>query len=166
MDQWKKFTRLKTIIVGTVACLNDKQQFLIVRRSKTDVIKPGSWEFPGGHVDDSDGSIEDGAARELEEEANLASDPTKLIYLGLTNEIKPAKDEPNLELQIRKHYFLALDWKNEAKIVPNPKSGILEHDDLRWVTKEEIESINNTEIPIYLVDKALKIQKDRSNVQN
>ena len=56
---------------------------------------------------------------------------------------------------------MALEWENEAKIAPNPESGILEHDDLRWSTKEGIESITNTQIPIYLVDKALKIQKDR-----
>ena len=68
---WKEFLtegELKT--VGIVACLNDEQQFLIIRRSDIDD-RSGQWTMPGGHIDDIDGSIEAGAVRELEEEANL-----------------------------------------------------------------------------------------------
>ena len=79
---WKDFLtegELKT--VGVVACLNDKQQFLIIRRSKIDK-RAGEWTMPGGHVEDEDGSIEAGAARELKEEANLICNPSDLKYLG------------------------------------------------------------------------------------
>ncbi len=166
MQKWSDFVDHKTLIIGIVACLNKNKKFLLVRRGPTDIVNPGYWEFPGGHIDDSDDSIEAGAARELEEEANLKVLPSNLIYLGLTHQIKPSLKDPNTGMSLRKHFFLALEWKNEATIVPNPQRGILEHDDLQWRHKSYIQSIENTEIPIYLVDKALKIQKRKQNDQN
>jgi 8-oxo-dGTP pyrophosphatase MutT (NUDIX family) len=53
--------------VGIVVCLNDEQQFLIIRRSDIDH-REGQWTIPGGHIDDKDNSIEAGAVRELEED--------------------------------------------------------------------------------------------------
>ena len=66
---WNDFLtegELKT--VGVVVCLNDEQQFLIIRRADIDE-RGGQWTLPGGHIDDEDSSIESGALRELEEEA-------------------------------------------------------------------------------------------------
>ena len=57
MNKWNKFltvSELKT--VGIVACLNDKQQFLVIRRSDIDE-REGQWTIPGGHIDDEDSSI-------------------------------------------------------------------------------------------------------------
>ncbi len=166
MQKWTDFANHKTVIVGIVACLNEDKEFLLVRRGPTDIVNPGFWEFPGGHVDDDDDSIEAGAVRELQEEANVRVSPDNLIYLGLTHQIKPSIKDPNIGASIRKHFFLALQWENEAKIVPNPKTGILEHDGLQWAPKSYIESIENTEIPIYLVNKALKIQERKQNDQD
>ena len=58
---WNTFLtegELKT--VGVVACLNDEQQFLIIRRSNIDK-REGQWTLPGGHIDDMDSSLEAGA---------------------------------------------------------------------------------------------------------
>ena len=82
MNKWKQFLtegELKT--VGIVACLNDKQQFLIIRRSNIDE-RAGQWTMPGGHIDDTDNSIEAGAVRELKEEASLICKTSDLVYLG------------------------------------------------------------------------------------
>ena len=79
--KWNKFLtegELKT--VGIVVCLNDKQQFLIIRRSDIDD-RAGQWTMPGGHIDDEDDSIEAGAARELEEEAGLTCEVSDLRFL-------------------------------------------------------------------------------------
>ena len=79
---WNDFLtegELKT--VGVVVCLNDEQQFLIIRRSDIDE-RGGQWTLPGGHIDDEDSSIESGALRELEEEAGLNSEMRDLTYLG------------------------------------------------------------------------------------
>ena len=124
---WNKFlAEGESKTTGIVACLDDKQQFLIIRRSSIDERK-GQWTLPGGHVDDEDGSIEIAAVRELDEETNLRCKVVDLV------------DKPN------------------------PKSGEIEHDDYKWTTIEEIKDIDNTEIPIYLLEKALEMSKNETD---
>ena len=144
---WKEFLtegELKT--VGIVACLNDEQQFLIIRRSDIDD-RSGQWTMPGGHIDDIDGSIEAGAVRELEEEANLKCSVSDLAYLG--------------EPRSGKHYFWTKKWSGEVNVdKPNPKTDEIEHDDYKWATINDIKDIDDTEIPIYLLEKALEMLKN------
>ena len=83
--KWGQFLTendLKT--VGIVVCLDDKQRFLIIRRSDIDE-RAGQWTIPGGHIDDDDRSIEAGAVRELDEETDLLCNTEDLIYLGEPN---------------------------------------------------------------------------------
>ena len=126
-----------------VVCLNAKKEFLIIRRSNIDH-RSGTWTIPGGHVDNDDHSIEAAAARELDEETSLLVHTSNFVYLG---EPKP-----------KKYYFLVQKWNGSINISkPNPKSGLIEHDDWKWATIDEIKDIANSEIPIYLLEKALKI---------
>ena len=70
-----------------------------------------------------------------------------LIYLG---EPKP-----------QKYYFLTTKWTGTVKVdKPNPHTGLIEHDDYRWTTIEQIKEIANSEIPIYLLEKALEMSKN------
>jgi len=144
---WKDFLtegELKT--VGIVVCLNSEQQFLIIRRSDIDE-RAGQWTMPGGHVDDEDGSIEVGAIRELKEEAGLICSIDDLTYLG--------------EPKAKKHYFLTQTWSGEVNVdTPNPETGEIEHDAYKWATINDIKDIANTEIPIYLLEKALDMSKN------
>ena len=144
---WKEFLtegELKT--VGVVVCLNDDHQFLIIRRSAIDK-RAGQWTMPGGHVDDADRSIEAGAVRELEEEANLVCSVGDLTYLG--------KTAP------QKYYFLTTKWNGKVSVdQPNPKTDEIEHDDWKWATINDIKDIDDTEIPIYLLEKALDMSKN------
>ena len=144
--KWGQFLTendLKT--VGIVVCLDDKQRFLIIRRSDIDE-RAGQWTIPGGHIDDDDRSIEAGAVRELDEETDLLCNTEDLIYLGEPNG-KPGK-----------HYFLTRKWTGSVNVnKPNPESNQIEHDDYKWYTIERIKDIANSEIPIYLLEKALKI---------
>jgi len=144
---WDTFlTEKEQKTVGVVACLNDEQQFLIIRRSKIDK-REGSWTIPGGHIDDQDGSIEEGAVRELQEETNLTCSVSDLVYLGTS---KP-----------QKYYFLTQKWHGSVIIdQPNPKTDEIEHDGYKWATIEEIKDIEDTEIPIYLLEKALEMVKN------
>lgn len=141
--KWNKFLvegELRT--VGIVACLNDKRQFLVIRRSNIDK-RAGQWTIPGGHIDDTDDSIEAGAVRELDEETDLKCNISDLIYMG---EPKP-----------QKYYFLTRKWTGEVNVnKPNPHTGQVEHDDWKWLTLDEIKDLENSEIPIYLLEKALK----------
>ena len=147
MNKWNKFLtegELKT--VGIVACLNDKQQFLALRRSDIDD-REGEWTLPGGHIDDKDGSIEAGAVRELKEEAGLTCKVADLVYLG----------EPKPE----KHYFLTQKWTGDVNVDrPNPETDEIEHDDWKWATIDEIKELENSTIPNYLLEKALEISKN------
>ncbi len=146
--KWNSFLtegELKT--VGIVVCLNDKQQFLVIRRSNIDH-REGQWTIPGGHIDEEDDSIEAGAVRELDEEADLKCNVSDLIYLG--------------EPKDKKYYFLTTKWTGEVNVdKPNPHTGDIEHDDYRWATIEEIKDIDNSEIPIYLLEKALEMSKNK-----
>jgi 8-oxo-dGTP pyrophosphatase MutT (NUDIX family) len=145
--KWNTFlneSELKT--VGVVACLDDQQRFLIIRRSDIDD-RAGQWTMPGGHIDTKDGSIEAGAVRELKEEANLICKVSSLLFLG---QPKP-----------KKHYFLTTEWTGQVNVDnPNPETNEIEHDDYRWATIEEIKDITNSEIPIYLLEKALELSKN------
>ena len=106
--------------------------------------------MPGGHIDDEDSSIEAGAIRELEEEAGLSCNITDLVYLG-----KPKKE---------KYYFMTQKWKGDVNVdKPNPKTKEIEHDDYRWATIDEIKDLANTEIPIYLLEKALEMSKNETD---
>ncbi len=144
---WYQFLtegELKT--VGIVVCLDDKQRFLIIRRSDIDE-RGGQWTLPGGHIDEDDRSLEAGATRELDEEANLFCDAEDLVFLG---QPKP-----------KKFYFLTRKWSGNVNIdKPNPKTDKIEHDAYKWATIEEIKDIENSEIPIYLLEKALEMSKN------
>ena len=143
---WNEFLTGESKTVGIVVCLNDKQQFLIIKRSDIDK-REGRWTMPGGHIDDEDGSIEAGAVRELKEEANLRCKVADLTYLG--------------EPKDGKHYFLTQKWTGEVDVdKPNPKSGEIEHDDYKWVSINDVKDIDDTEIPIYLLEKAIEMSKN------
>jgi 8-oxo-dGTP pyrophosphatase MutT (NUDIX family) len=147
MKMWSRYlAENDTKTSGIVVCLNDKEQFLVIRRSNIDD-REGQWTMPGGHIDDEDRSIEAGSVRELEEEANLVCKVSDLTYLG---EPKP-----------QKYVFLTQKWSGEVNVdKPNPESGKIEHDDWKWATIEDIKEMDNTEIPIYLLEKALEISKN------
>ena len=143
-QKWNKYlTEGERKEVGIVVCLNDDQQFLVIRRSDMDD-RAGQWTIPGGHIDEEDASIEDGAIRELFEETNLKCSVSDLKYLGEPKE--------------KKYYFLTTTWSGDINISkPNPITGEVEHDDWKWLTIEEIKDLENSEIPIYLLEKALEL---------
>ena len=146
-QDWKSFLKEGELkIAGIVVCIDDKNRFLVLRRSKIDD-RAGQWTIPGGHIDDTDRSIESGAVRELDEEANLKCDVSDLTFLG-----EPKK---------KKYYFLTTKWTGEVNVdKPNPHTGEVEHDDYRWATIEQIKDIDNSEIPIYLLEKALEMSNN------
>jgi 8-oxo-dGTP pyrophosphatase MutT (NUDIX family) len=144
---WEKYVSDgKDEDAAIAVCIDDTGRFLIVRRSNIDE-RSGQWTIPGGHVDPDDKSLEGAASRELEEEAGLVALLEDLQYLG---ESRPGK-----------HYFLAKNWSGDVNVsIPNPSTGQIEHDDFKWATIEEIKDIDNSEIPIYLLEKALDMSKN------
>jgi len=147
---WDKFINVNASQeAGIVICFDTESRILILRRSDVDE-RAGQWTIPGGHIDEEDASIEAGAARELEEETGLKCLIDDLIYVG---EPKP-----------QKYYFIATKWTGTVDVlIPNPKTGEIEHDKYRWATIEEIKDIDNSEIPIYLLEKVLEMSKNETN---
>ena len=137
-------------VVGIVMCLNSNDEFLILRRSDIDK-RAGQWTMPGGHIDDEDGSIEKGAIRELEEETGLSCMPGDLLYMG--------------EPRDKKHYYLTQNWTGEVNVdKPNPHTGEIEHDAYKWASVAQIKRLENSEIPIYLLEKALEKVKNETSI--
>jgi mutator protein MutT len=81
----------------------------------------GLWEFPGGKLEPGE-SLTQAAARELEEE--LGTTPVAFGPLLFTHR------EPESPFQVE---FLSL------RIAGEPRA--LEHDELRWVTAEELSTL-------------------------
>ena len=144
---WSRFINEdKSKTAGIVICIDEDDKFLIIRRSEIDK-RAGQWTIPGGHIDDSDESIESGAVRELKEETDLNCSVSDLQYLG----------EPKTE----KFYFLAKKWSGTVNVkIPNPETGEIEHDKHKWASIEDIKDIEDSEIPIYLLEKALEMSKN------
>jgi 8-oxo-dGTP pyrophosphatase MutT (NUDIX family) len=146
-SKWSRFIHENdSETAGIVVCVDDNDNFLIIRRSNIDE-REGQWTIPGGHIDDKDKSIEAGALRELEEETNLTCSRANLVFL---EEAKPDK-----------FYFWAKEWSGDVDVdIPNPETGLVEHDAYKWATIGEIKDIDNTEIPIYLLEKVLDMSKN------
>ncbi len=149
---WNRFLKEGDLkAAGIVVCIDRNQRFLIVKRANAGE-RDGQWTIPGGHIDDADGSIEAGATRELKEETNLVCSEENLVFLG--------------EPLPQKYYFYAKKWRGEVDVhVPNPKTGDIEHDDYKWATIDEIKEIENSEIPIYLLEKAIKMAENKKEDQ-
>ena len=149
-ENWNNFLTEEDLkAAGIIVCMDDDQQFLIIRRANA-AERTGQWTIPGGHIDDEDASIEAGSIRELKEETNLNCSEENLVFLG---EPKP-----------QKYYFYAKEWSGTVDVlIPNPKTNEIEHDKYRWATIDEVKDIDNSEIPIYLLEKALEMSKNETD---
>jgi len=134
----------RNIIVASVICIDEDERILILKRSKTAPRRALLWDLPGGHVDQSDNSIEAGGTRELEEEAGLSASTGDLTYIDKT-----------MRGRMLRYFFATREWAGNVKLVPNPKTDILEHIEYKWATIEDIEGLADPSFPDYILRKAL-----------
>jgi len=109
---------VKTIV------LNPQGQVLLLRRSLTDMRRPGEWDLPGGGVDD----VEDfalAACRELMEEAGIEV-PARHMHLAY------AATDWYEDTSVSANRFLFVTQLANDVIVRLSK----EHDEFKWVDVE------------------------------
>lgn len=68
---------MKTKIIAKAIVLDADDKLLLLRRSQTDVRRPGQWDFPGGSVDEGE-DFALAVARETMEEAGITIKPRHL----------------------------------------------------------------------------------------
>ena len=94
----------------------------------------GGWEFPGGKIEENE-TPEDALKREIFEELNVSINVEKYIY---TIEY----DYPNFHLSMR-CYLCSL---------VNDEIVLLEHSAAKWLTKDNLESVEWLPADIELID--------------
>ena len=127
---------MKTIEV-VAAIIHHDGKILATQRGYGD-FKDG-WEFPGGKIEPGE-TAEHAIVREIQEELNVTIVPEKLIT---TVEC----DYPKFHLTM--HCFLAsIDHGHVA---------LLEHEAMKWLTKEELDSVAWLPADVEVVEKLKSI---------
>lgn len=92
-------------------------RFLLLRRPETSEYNAGRWEFPGGRIDQGEGT-RDALVREVREETGLDVQPGRLLGAG---------DQERREGRVV-HLVLAAVAPDREILISD------EHDAYRWVT--------------------------------
>lgn len=120
------------LIPVTCAVISFGGKILCAKRSAA-MSLPGLWEFPGGKVEQGELS-EDCLLREIQEELN--------ILIRIVIAMSPCEFFYSPDKAIRLLPFLCT-W--ESGLIQ-----LLEHEEVRWLTKEELFSVNwaSADLPI------------------
>ncbi|OIQ23392.1 MAG: NUDIX hydrolase [Alphaproteobacteria bacterium MedPE-SWcel] len=95
------------------------QKVLMAHRSPSRKNYPGTWCFPGGHVEDSE-TLEDALRRELSEEIGVFANSWS--FIRQFNDPTSNPDKP-----VTFHFFVVDDWQGEPINIGD------EHTQIRWV---------------------------------
>lgn len=90
-----------TVVILRPARLGPGLEVLLTERPSTMAFGPGIWVFPGGRVDEADGSAVAAAVREAREEVGLDLEPTDLV--PMTRWVTP----PSLPRRFDVRFFAA-----------------------------------------------------------
>lgn len=110
------------MIIAMKAIIIHNHKVLIVKRSITDSISPGIWEFAGGKLEFGE-NLEEGLMRETVEETGLNVTVEKMLFATTfkTNEHR----------QVVIITYLCHSKTNDIRLSD-------EHDDYRWVGKKKL----------------------------
>lgn len=103
----------------------DKEKFLLAKRTTDTDIQPGKWNFPGGKIEAEDSAPEEAAKRELREETGLNEQPGKVGENFIVDTV---------DGKFRVHPVL---FRTSTEPDLNP-----EHTEYRWIKPEELEKFD------------------------
>lgn len=130
---------METIIVTKAVLANEKDEILIVRRSKTAPRRPLQWDLPGGGVESGDENFAKAVSREVLEETGIAVDHrdlrlvhthgaivdgTNVIWLHFAASVA----KPDVKLSFEHSEYQWLPLKKAIKEFENPvQKNLLNH---------------------------------------
>ena len=111
------------LVSSKIVVKNKEGKILALRRSKTDTVRPLTWDLPGGEVEEGE-NLEESARREVREETSLEIGPLRFVHADGRN----AEDGS---------YWVVLF--SVAHVVSDSDAVVLsyEHDTYEWLTHEE-----------------------------
>ena len=122
---------MKTLNV-VAAIIKKDNQILATKRGYGEFIN--MWEFPGGKIEPNE-TKEEALIREIKEELDCT--------------IKPTKFALNLEYQYPT-FYLKMDCFEATITEGTPK--LLEHNDARWLTKDQLDEVNWIPADLTIID--------------
>jgi len=125
MEKIKK--KIKILANGII---QKENKFLLLKRNLNDVDSPGEWEFPGGFIEFGEDPKE-GIIREVKEETSLNVEIIS-IYKILSKEY----EKPGKKIHLIRIIYLLKTFDKKVKL--NER----EHEDYKWLKKEEIKNLN------------------------
>ena len=109
--------------------INGDGKILVIHRTSTAPSNPNKWDFPGGEIDFGEKAIES-IIREIKEETGLE-----------ISDIKPYDVESHIDKNGEFWTTIAYKTKTSSENIILSE----EHDEFRWVTKEEFMDLDCSE---------------------
>jgi len=131
---------LGNVVILQKAILADKEgKILTLKRSTKDRARPGRWDFPGGRLEEGEKAPE-GVKREIKEETGLPG--IQVTVFTAEVEYESAKERT----------WIYIGYKSRVK--DKPKINLsCEHEDYRWVSKEEFLKLESAEFLQRMIKK-------------
>lgn len=130
---------MKTLNV-VAAIIKKENKILATKRGYGEFIN--MWEFPGGKIEANE-SQKEALIREIKEELDCI--------------IKPTKFALNLEYQYPTFYLKMACFE---AVITEGTPRLLEHNDARWLTREELDSVNWIPADLQIIDYLKKTMDD------
>lgn len=130
---------MKTLNV-VAAIIKKENKILATKRGYGEFVN--MWEFPGGKIEAGE-SQKEALIREIKEELDCT--------------IKPTKFALNLEYQYPTFYLKMACFE---AVITEGTPRLLEHNDARWLTREELDSVNWIPADLQIIDYLKKTMDD------
>lgn len=130
---------MKTLNV-VAAIIKKENKILATKRGYGEFVN--MWEFPGGKIEANE-SQKEALIREIKEELDCTIEPTKFAL--------------NLEYQYPTFYLKMACFE---AVITEGTPRLLEHNDARWLTREELDSVNWIPADLQIIDYLKKTMDD------